>query len=62
MSWNIQSDNENGKVKVKDGYSSDFGVNTTEFILTDKTDTTGHHHVVMDEDGNEIFNSWRNNH
>ena len=60
--WDVQSENSDGKVKVRHGLSRDYNVDTTEFIITDSSDKTGHQHVVIDKNGREIYNQWNENH
>ena len=62
MPWDTQSQNDDGKVLVNSGYSFDNKSDTTVFIITDSDDKTGHHHVVIDDNGNEIYNIWNDNH
>lgn len=62
MGWDIQSKNNNGTVKVKSGFSSDKKINTTEFIITDSSNKSGHQHVVVDANGETIYNQWNENH
>ena len=62
MPWDTQSQNDDGKVLVNSGYSFDNKSDTTVFIITDSDDKTGHQHVVIDDNGNEIYNNWNDNH
>lgn len=62
MPWGTQSQNDDGKVLVNSGYSFDNKSDTTVFIITDSDDKTGHQHVVIDDNGNEIYNNWNDNH
>ena len=62
MCWDMQSKNNDGTVKVKHGYSYDNSIDTTEFIVTDSSDKTGHQHIVIDKNGREIHNQWHDNH
>lgn len=62
MPYDIQSDNDDATVKVSAGYSKDLDKPTTSFIIIDKDDKSGHQHVVIDDDGNEIYNGWNKNH
>ncbi len=57
MPWDTQSQNDDGKVLVNSGYSFDNKSDTTVFIITDSDDKTGHQHVVIDDNGNEIYNN-----
>ena len=62
MPWDTQSQNDDGKVLVNSGYSFDNKSDTTVFIITDSDDKTGHQHVVIDDNGNENYNNWNDNH
>ena len=62
MPWDTQSQNDDGKVLVNSGYSFDNKSDTTVFIITDSDDKTGHQHIVIDDNGNEIYNNWNDNH
>ena len=62
MPWDTQRQNDDGKVLVNSGYSFDNKSDTTVFIITDSDDKTGHQHVVIDDNGNEIYNNWNDNH
>lgn len=62
MPWDTQSQNDDGKVLVNSGYSFDNKSDTTVFIITDSDDKTGHQHVVIDDNGNEIYNNRNDNH
>ena len=62
MPWDTQSQNDDGKVLVNSGYSFDNKSDTTVFIITDSDDKTGHQHVVIDDNGNEIYNNLNDNH
>ncbi|WP_100485554.1 hypothetical protein [Mycobacteroides abscessus] len=58
----IQFDHEGFRVKVKNGYDRKSGQYTTDIIIIDPRDLTGHWHFVVDEWGNEIVDEWRDNH
>ncbi|MFA4052602.1 MULTISPECIES: hypothetical protein [Mycobacteroides] len=58
----FQFDHEGFKVKVTNGHDRRRNQYTTDIIIVDPRDRTGHWHFIVDEWGNEILNEWRDNH
>ena len=49
-------------VKVKNGYSRQYDQFTTDIILIDPGRPGEHLHYILDENGNEIYARWTQNH
>lgn len=58
MGWNTQSDNSSTNVQVSTDSSRDRA--QTDFIISDKSDKSGHQHVAIDDKGNTVYDSWNN--
>lgn len=50
------------KVDVKSGYSRRYDVIVTDVLIYDKRNKKEHYHLIIDENGRELFSQWRNNH
>ena len=51
---------ENGiTLKIKNGFDHRSGELTTDILVFDKDDNSGHWHLVVDERGKLIINEWR---
>lgn len=57
----LQYEDEDCEVRVKMGYNRDHGCYVTDIIVKPKGDGWhgSHQHVIIDEQGNEIMNEWR---
>ncbi len=62
MSWEIQDDNPDSKVQVREGFHRDTQERISEFLVHEKS--TGEHiHTGMNEDGKVVFeNDWKKDH
>lgn len=50
------------KVDVKSGYSTRYDAIVTDVLIFDKQNKREHYHLVIDDQGNELFSEWRQNH
>jgi hypothetical protein len=57
----VQYEDGDFTVKVRSGYSRDSDADVTDIMIIPRHDNPrgSHQHVIIDEDGNEIMNEWR---
>lgn len=56
-----QFDDSEFKVTVQSGYSRDHDCITTDVLIFDKQNKKEHYHLVLDDQGRELFSEWRPN-
>ncbi len=59
--WTTQYEDSEFKVQVKSGYDSARNAIVTDILIHDKQNKKEHYHLVIDENGNELFSEWREN-
>jgi hypothetical protein len=58
----IQYQDGNFTVKVRSGYSRNRDAMTTDVIIAERSSSSEHYHLVIDDYGNVVFSEWRKNH
>ena len=58
MGWMTQDNNPDAAVRVKEGTHQQTSETITEFIVADKA-AREHHHIGINEHGNEVFHTTR---
>lgn len=62
MGRETQDKSDEHEVKVTVGRDHDSGKETTDFIVVDRTSSTGSHdHIVIDEDGKDVHHGSKEN-
>lgn len=57
----VQHEDAEFKVEAGSGYSRKYRMITTDVLIYDKRNKKEHYHIVIDENGREIFSEWRPN-
>jgi len=60
-SWTTQYEDEEFKIQVKSGYDGKHASVVTDVLIYDKQNKREHYHLVIDDQGRELFSEWREN-